>query len=148
MECAFIRKNLFAIAEKQLPAEELVRVETHLETCGECSEMVGFFHLLEMGIGSVKKAEPDPFISTRTLAKLDSRFPEAGRTGRFQARLVLQPALISLFIALAIFAGILSGRYGYMRHDQSATVSETEMLKSELAIDELASEESGLLMME
>ena len=148
MECGFIRENLFAIAEKQLGEEELTRVEAHLEACSRCRKEVDFFTGLETEVRRAKEAEPSPFIATRTLAMLESRFITPVQRRSVHARFILQPAVISFFMGLAILAGILFGRFGYRQHDQAATASETEMLKSELVLEEVVAEEPGLMMME
>ena len=148
MDCRFIKENLFAIAEKRLPENELARVSEHVETCGGCKEMIGFFARMEEGIRELKETEPGPFVSTRTLAMLEKRYQDPVQQKGFPARLILQPAVISLFMGLAIFAGILFGSYGFRQHDRAAAASETELLLSELGLGEVASEESGFLMME
>jgi predicted anti-sigma-YlaC factor YlaD len=146
MDCSFVRENLFAILEGTIPDEKLAKVQTHAESCRGCRELLSLLRTIDDNIRAIKNEEPDPFIETRTIARLESMFRKnSGKTAP-NTRLVLRPVLIGFFLGLAILAGILSGRFGYSRHAESVSAGEEEILKSELAIDALADEETSMII--
>jgi predicted anti-sigma-YlaC factor YlaD len=146
MDCHFIKENLFAITEGTISPGTEAQVMEHLDACPGCKELYSVFRVFEGSIQKDRSAEPDPFMATRTLALLESKFPENSGGVFARNRFILRPILIGLFLGIAILAGILSGRFGFMRNSQAVGSGENELLKSELAIDALADEESSSII--
>jgi predicted anti-sigma-YlaC factor YlaD len=145
MDCTFIRDNLFEIAEGTLPSEEQASVTQHIRVCAGCRHLVTSFGSIEDTIHTTKSVEPDPFISIRIIAQIESRYFKTSENPHFMNRLFLRPALLGLVLGTAVLAGILFGRFGITRHNQISQEKELESLRSELYIDALADEDIHLI---
>ena len=145
MNCTFIKDNLFAIAEGTLPPNEQSVADKHIQTCSGCRKFFIYFRSVEETIQTTKSTEPDPFISTRIIANLESRYLSTSENTSFLFRFFLRPALLSLVLGMAIFTGILFGRFGITKHNQISQAKDLSELRSELNIDALADEDIHLI---
>ena len=73
MDCTFIKNNLFALTEKQLPATELALAKEHIAGCAACSVYVTSFSSIMEVIEKDRKTEPNPFLATRIFQKMESQ---------------------------------------------------------------------------
>jgi predicted anti-sigma-YlaC factor YlaD len=108
MNCNLCKKNLDAYLEGRLPEDIQKEFLTHLKECEECKAYYLSVTLSGRMAAAEIEAEPDPFIQTRIMAKIGSRYGEHVKERPAYAR-ILQPALITLALAAAIFTGITAG---------------------------------------
>ena len=145
MTCDHIRTNLFRYTEQSMPADERSSFEEHLRGCEGCSAAVEGFTALEALMRKEKEAEPNPFAATRILQRLESETEQ--RAYRNNRRLVhmLQPALVTASLMIALLAGYLLGRNSGMIQNQASAGNQREQIRSELYINDFVDEDQSLL---
>ena len=106
MNCKFCQKNLDAFREGLLPSDMQSMLKGHIDTCKECNHVYNTLLLADRVIEAEKETESDPFLATRVMAHIEG----VRYTGESGFTKVLRPALYTLSLAAAVFAGILIGR--------------------------------------
>lgn len=144
MDCNFVRDHLFSYQENQLSGEEKIMFEKHLGLCPECHQIVAEFNALALLIDKKKSMEPNPYIKTRTLQRIESELErEQHRPVPYFGRR-LQPVFIPLLVLFAMAIGFTVGMgidltfSGVNRHDQKI-----EALKSDLSIPDFIDEDNS-----
>jgi hypothetical protein len=145
MDCTFIKENLFAIAESTLHPDIQAVADKHLQSCTGCQQLVDKFRSINDSIAVTRSLEPDPFVSTRIIAGLESRYLAPSNSPFVRNRFYLRPVLLGLLLGSSIFSGILLGQFGVAKHDQVAQAKTIESLRSELNIHELTDEDIMLI---
>lgn len=105
MDCFFIRNNLFSYQEKQLSGREYKEFEYHLHACEECSRIVSDFQSATSFIDEKKSAEPNPFIRTRILQRIESQLQRERVASNSVFQKILRPISISFLLLFAIIIG-------------------------------------------
>jgi predicted anti-sigma-YlaC factor YlaD len=145
MDCTFINENLFAIMEGTLTPGELAAAREHIGSCDKCGETyTGFTETIGI-IGQDKRLEINPFIRTRTLQLLETRYsPRYEHKQRLYAR-ILQPALVAFSMLLAVFLGFTLGKSGTKGLPGTTGESlDMQSAKSELFIPDMTDDEKTL----
>ena len=146
MECQEIKKNLFGIVEDSLPPSVGAEIESLLRSCRDCQEILTEFRQTMGLIEKDTSAEPNPFTGTRILQHLESALsPEYYRRQRSLYR-VLQPAVLTLSLLLAVFIGFAIGKKGMNDIQVNSAMQEIESIRSELFISDLTDEENILFL--
>ncbi len=107
MNCEFCREEIDKYLEDSLPEGRRQQFENHLGTCAGCSEILRMLKIADLVMSDEKRIEPNPFLSTRIMAKLDEKELEKPFsvfktiTGR-----IFRPVLITVAIAVSIVLGI------------------------------------------
>lgn len=141
MDCTFIQNNLFAIAENHLTEAEMSGVKEHLSACANCAASVASFASLFELIERDRKAEFNPFLSTRILQKMENRSVRPGRGVLLLMPGALRPLLAAVLIILAVFTGFLAGKQGKHLSEAPAYRNDLKTMKSDLFISELNDED-------
>ena len=94
--------------EGSLPEPELKEFIRHLEGCISCRDFSLYLKETLAGIELSRICENDPFFYTRLKARMER--PQEFMPSEKKLVRILQPAFFSLFLAAAIYAGILIGR--------------------------------------
>ena len=144
-DCAFIRKNLFSYQEKQLSSMEYKEFEDHLHSCKECSQMVSEFQFVTSFIDEKKAVEPNPYISTRILQRIDSQIESAkNKLSPFLQR-ILQPVSLSFIILIAVVIGFSTVKQKATKYSESMIHQKSiQAMKSGLYIPEFIDEDNTL----
>jgi hypothetical protein len=105
MNCSFIRNNLFSYQERQLSEKEYKEFKDHLHSCEECSRIVSDFQSVTSFIDEKKSNEPNPFIGTRIIQRLESQIEQTReKTNPFFQR-ILRPISVSFIMLIAVIIG-------------------------------------------
>jgi len=113
MDCKSCRNELDKYLEGRLADKTGNEVEQHLRECNTCSSLFSRLKLADQFFESEKKAESNPFLSTRVMAAIDSiENRQAVKSMQSFAVRFLKPALITITVTAAIFLGILAGNIG------------------------------------
>jgi hypothetical protein len=88
------------------------QVELHLKTCEDCNRIYRMQILTDKVINMEKGNEPDPFLVTRVMAKIQSIESPGFKTESIILR-VLKPAFITVSVAAAVFFGVIIGRISH-----------------------------------
>jgi len=105
MDCRLCQKEIDAYLEGKPDPDLKVRIEAHLMECKKCNELYRIQALAERVIAEEKKLTVNPFFATRVMAQIEKN--EAVKLK--VAHDILRPALISVSLAAAIFAGVMIG---------------------------------------
>jgi hypothetical protein len=144
MDCTFIEKNLFAISESTLTGKQADDAREHLEACPSCRALLaGFMSALRI-IESDRQLEPDPFLQTRLLQKMESRALEQVRGPALNFGLLLRPVLAAALILLAVITGIFTGRQGKIFSRDSSRAKNISEMRADLFIPEMNDEDKIL----
>jgi hypothetical protein len=129
MKCERCKQKLIPYLEESLQVAESKEMETHLGECASCRRFAEYLSESLSIIGSSRITEFDPFFYTRVKARIDKQnesYPV--KSGLVS---ILQPAVFSLLLMAAIFAGVEIGRVGgssktdnYALEDLNALVNE------------------------
>jgi len=134
MNCQLCQENLDAYLEGILPSDMKTQLESHLKECETCNQMYRIQVLADRVVGYEKELEPDPFLITRVMAKIENREISGYRSGDIFTR-ILRPVLMTLSLAAAVFLGIMIGNL-------SLPYNNTRIIPAELAMIDDASLES------
>jgi len=113
MNCQLCKNHLDAYIGGRLPEDVQSALRTHLEGCEECNSYYISMIVTGKMVEKELTAEPNPFLATRIMAKVESLQEAASAVRPSFARRVLQPALVTLMLAAAVFAGITAGKAFY-----------------------------------
>jgi len=108
MDCKLCQKELGNYCEGKLPGNIRIQVETHLEGCEKCAESYRMIILSDRIIDEEKQEKPNPFLSARILAEIESRENNLLENTSVFTR-IIRPAFITVSMAAAIFAGVVLG---------------------------------------
>jgi anti-sigma factor RsiW len=108
MNCQSCQEKFDAYRRGKLSPDMKTQVETHLETCKQCSEAYFIQELAERVISTEKEILPNPFLHARIMAGIDNYEP-ARRNAIAGYIHALRPAIIATSLAAAIFIGIMIG---------------------------------------
>ncbi|MCX6285009.1 MAG: zf-HC2 domain-containing protein [Bacteroidetes bacterium] len=143
MDCTFIRTNLFAITENQLPEPEIAMVREHLAGCVSCASLLSSFSSLTEVIEKDRQTPVNPFLAAQTLLKVEKHFGGAEHGIMFNLPRLLQPALAAAMILLAVITGFFAGMQGKnISHNKAK--NDLSVMKAELFISELNDEDKTL----
>jgi hypothetical protein len=143
LECSFVRNNLFTYQEKQLPDSEYKEFEDHLHACGECARIVSDFQYVTSFIDEKKAREPNPFIRTRILQRIESQLERERVTSYSGFQKVLRPISVSFLLLIAIIIGFSISKQGGTRFvDNINHQNEIQVIKSELNIPDFIDEDN------
>lgn len=117
-----------------MPSDMMTQVELHLNKCDSCRSIYNAQLLADRIISFEKETEPDPFLLTRVMARIENLENE-GYEKEYIKLGILRPALIAVSLAAAVFLGIMLG--GLSRH-----VAYEDKVPIELALINDASLES------
>jgi len=146
MNCFEIKENLFKYSEDELPADTRRAFQEHTRTCQACSAIVADFISFELLIGNEKIIKPNAFAGTRILQSLESEMELQNYHQRIRFSRLLQPALVTLSLILALLIGFVIGRQGGLNiNAKAANTQQVETLKSDLYISHFIDEEQTLL---
>lgn len=141
MNCEFIKNNLFAIAEKQLPDEEYKAVLAHAASCGDCSSKLASFISLMDVIEKEKSTKLNPFLAARILQKMETHGVSESKGIFLRIPGVLQPVFAVALIMLAVLTGFLAGRQGSLAGREAGNKNDLSVMKSDLFISDLNDED-------
>ncbi len=141
MDCTFIKNNLFALTEKQLPATELALAKEHIAGCAACSVYVTSFSSIMEVIEKDRKTEPNPFLATRIFQKMESQGAVANHNIFLRIPRVLQPAIAVALILLAVLTGFFAGKQGKQLSQVPAYEKNLNEMKAQMFISELNDED-------
>jgi len=146
MLCTDIKKNLFRYSEDRLPPDGRHEFEEHTRSCQACSGIVSEFISFKSLIEREKAREPNAFAGTRILQALESELESQKYHRHYKYLRLLQPALVTFSLILALFIGFVIGRQGGMKiHSNAENKQKVENLKSDFFISEFIDEEHTLL---
>ena len=141
MNCQSCQNELDAYREGKLPRDMITQVESHLNACKTCAWIYRLQILAERVMDREKEIEPDPFLSTRIMARIEYPEESGYKTSTLLKR-VLKPVLGTASIAAAILLGIMLGNLSH-------PAETSEAIPIELAlIDDAAIESINLLSTE
>lgn len=141
MDCHFVRGHLFSFSENQLSEKEKIAFDEHLKSCRECSAIYSGVESMNELIHQKQTDQPNPFIHTRTLQRIES---EAEKSVAWHIQIkkrVLQPVAISLILLIAVGSGSLIGWYIHHRTNFNVEQeNELASIRSGLSIDDFIDE--------
>ena len=144
--CSFVRNNLFSYQEQLLSTRDLKEFEEHLTACRECSGIVSGFQSVTSLIDVKKSEEPNPFIQTRIVRRIESEMEaESGRSNPvFQP--LLRPVILSLLLLIAMIIGfsVVMSRESKLFADKNHRV-DVQAMKSGLNIPDFINEDKIVL---
>lgn len=104
MECSQVKNKIYDYIEGKLGKEDLISFEQHLQSCRECSSDVRLLMMSEKVISHEKSLSPGYFLTEKVMTRIRSENKEENYFIR-----ILRPAVATLSVAAAIFAGVLIG---------------------------------------
>ena len=104
-DCFYVRSNLFSYQEKQLSGTEYKKFEDHLHSCKECSRIVSDFQSVTSFIDEKKSVEPNPFIRTRIMQRLESHIERAREKPNPFFQKILRPVSVTFLLLIAVIIG-------------------------------------------
>lgn len=127
-DCSNLRENLFAYSENELAPSLKEQLDRHVAGCSTCSALVQQFNNVLAVVKEQSEAEPRPFAETRLQQRIDNYMESSGKPlFSFSIRTLLQPAIISLGMMLALAIGILIGSEKAGKHSNLANTTDLEM---------------------
>ena len=127
-DCSTLRENLFAYCENELAPSLKEQLDRHVAGCSTCSALVQQFNNVLAAVKEQSEAEPRPFAETRLQQRIDNYMESSGKPlFSFSIRTLLQPAIISLGMMLALAIGILIGSEKAGKHSNLANTTDLEM---------------------
>ncbi len=139
MNCQLCQEKLDAYREGTLPSDMKTQLESHLKECETCNQMYIIQILTDRVIGSEKSLEPDPFIITRVMAKIEDK--ETSVSENLFTK-ILRPVLITSSLAAAVLFGVMIGNLSLPGNNTRAIPAELAMIDdaSLESIDNLSQE--------
>ncbi|MFW5645227.1 MAG: zf-HC2 domain-containing protein, partial [Bacteroidota bacterium] len=109
MKCKEVRKRLVDYASGDLKPEAHNIIREHLKLCGECSFLLEEMNSIMELTNEHKRLEPHPFLYTRIREKLAHQGVQESPIILPAFKGILQPLLIILVMAGALFTGVKIG---------------------------------------
>jgi len=145
MDCSFINSNLFAILENTLSPGEQLEIDLHCKSCQECTRVISGFNETMSLIDKDKSKEINPFASTRILQRIESVWSLQSEKKQRVFLHVLQPAVLTFSLFLAILIGFSLGKKGMSSiTEKSSPEQELQSIRSELFISDVTDEDKTL----
>jgi predicted anti-sigma-YlaC factor YlaD len=141
--CDFVRDNLFSYQENNLSGEKNQKFEAHLNTCKKCRELVLNFQSVSASIDARRADEPNPFIQTRTIRKIESELERGNKRYVAFSQRILQPIMLSTLILTAVVIGLTIGKQ--VDSEFSLNMSrqnDIQFMKSDLYITDFTDEDN------
>ncbi|MCX6250902.1 MAG: hypothetical protein NTX61_09125 [Bacteroidetes bacterium] len=104
-DCFYVRRNLFSYQEKQLSDTEYKEFEDHLHSCKECDRIVSDFQSVTSFIEEKKSVEPNPFIRTRIMQRIESYLERVREKPNPFFQKVLRPVSVTFLLGIAVIIG-------------------------------------------
>jgi len=146
MVCNDIKTYLSGYIEDDLPIEIRRAFEEHIQSCTYCSGIVSELLSYERLIGKEKATNPNSFAGTRILQRLESELESKNYHRRMRHLHLLQPALVTFGLILALFIGFIIGRErGLNVNSEYVNTYQIENLRSDLFISDFIDEDQSLL---
>jgi hypothetical protein len=144
--CSFVRSNLFSYQERLLPDRDVKEFEEHLHSCAECSGIVSGFQSVTSLIDAKKSEEPNPFIQTRIVRRIESEVEAETGTSKPVFQLLLRPVTVSLLLLVAMIIGfsVVMSRETKLYADKNHQV-DLKVMKSGLNIPDFINEDKIVL---
>jgi predicted anti-sigma-YlaC factor YlaD len=142
-DCEFVRDHLFSYQEKKLLGEKNQKFEDHINTCIKCRELVHNFHSVSASIEAKRADEPNPFIQTRTIQKIESELERGNKPYFAFSKRIFQPFMLSTIILTAVFIGLVLGKQ--VDSEFSGNLSrqnDIQFMKSDLYITDFTVEDN------
>ena len=136
MNCQLCQNEFDAYHEGKLPERKRAQVEAHLFSCSVCAENYKLFALSDNLIQVEKNMQSNPFLATRIMAAIENIELSNELQTQPLWRRVFQPALITAFLLLGIFAGIKIGDL-YTPHHHAHQASAELLFMDDLAMESL-----------
>jgi len=114
---------------------EMEEVETHLRECASCRGFAGYLQETFESVERSRVTDPDPYFYTRVKARIENQLqplPAGTIWGR-----VLQPALFTLVLAVAVYTGVLIGGITTTPAHKSYAMENLDPLMNELGTEPL-----------
>lgn len=147
ISCQEVQPHLFEFSEGMLPEHVRQSILTHLSTCPTCAATHQRLININKTIEREKAIEPDPFLSTRLMQRLEAGLERQQHGLYFRIKPILQPALITLGLLVAIFSGLLIGQRESKADQPIVTEnSRVEELRTELLIGHFVDENQTLFL--
>ncbi|MBN2482099.1 MAG: zf-HC2 domain-containing protein [Bacteroidales bacterium] len=110
MNCKTCKENLDAYLNGSLPEDMIQVMKAHLNGCADCRTYYSTFLLAEKVMHEERQLEPNPFLATRVMAKIEAleEVPAVAQKGNVFSR-VWQPFLVTVSVTAAIFIGVMAG---------------------------------------
>jgi hypothetical protein len=147
MDCSFIKKNLFAILENTLSADDRSETDLHLKSCSDCNHLLsGFLETMSV-IDTDKSKEINPFMSTRIIQRIDSVVSSHVDKKQKEFLRLLQPIVFTFTLFLAVLIGFSLGKTGMNSiSGKKSDVQGLQSLRSELFISDITDEDKTLFL--
>jgi len=140
--CKLLHENVFAYVEKDLPPVLQQQFDKHVAECTECAAMVAEFKSVMILMEEQKSIEPRPFAETRILQGIESRLEKRQSSPLPVFVRILQPALISVGVVVALSIGFFIGTDFANSHSQYSQNEEmTESVRSDLNVPEFMTDD-------
>jgi anti-sigma factor RsiW len=145
MNCTEVKSHLLDYIDGSLHESVRSLVNQHVSGCSPCASLLEGFTAMGTTIEREKALEPNPFTSTRILQHISATLDQR----RFRPvpvyQRILQPALITVSLLLALFTGYILGKHEAPGiRSGLAGKSQVEILKSELFINDFIDEDKSL----
>ncbi|HNX42872.1 MAG TPA: hypothetical protein PLJ84_00390 [Bacteroidales bacterium] len=115
-DCRLLHENLYGYAAKELPDTLMDQLDQHIAVCLDCKQLLEQFNDVLNAIGEHVGAEPLPYAGSRLLHRLEAALEMPEKSSFVFSKSILQPALISLGMLLALAIGFLIGTEGAGRY--------------------------------
>ena len=138
MKCREVRKRLTDYASVDLKPTTYTVVRKHLELCAECSALLEELNSTMELIDKRKRLEPNPFLYTRIKEKLSDSGKDEVRLRVPVYKRILQPIMLSLIMAGALFTGIKIGNTMVKKQEQALnSIEETKYYLNDMEHESL-----------
>jgi anti-sigma factor RsiW len=140
--CELLHKDLFAYVEKELPPIQIQHLDQHISECAECNRILAEFRRVLALMEEQKSIEPRPFAETRIMQGMESRLAKRQKSAAFIFGRILQPALISVGVAIALAIGYFIGSDFSDTHSQYTQNGEMiEAIRTDLNVPEFMNDD-------
>lgn len=131
--------------ENRLSRGDAGVLQQHLEHCADCRRLAGEFRETESLIAHDRGLQPNPFVSTRIMQHLDAHLhTKKSRPLELLVRLV-QPAILSAALAIAVLAGIYLGRHETRQYSEATRRPENiREMQASFFISDLTTEDQAV----
>jgi predicted anti-sigma-YlaC factor YlaD len=130
MNCERCQQKLIPYLEELVQGAELQEMEQHLGECASCRGFAEYLKVTLLTIESSRITQPEPFFYTRVKAKMDKQ-KESFSSKPGIAR-ILQPAVLTLLLMAATYAGIKIGSSDWSLKTNSYVTENLDPLMNEL----------------
>jgi len=140
--CELLNKNLFAYAEKELPPALMLQLDRHVSECVTCNRMVNEFKSVMALMEEQKSTELRPYAETRILQGIENRMEKLQNSKVSVFTRVLQPAMISAGVVIALSIGFFIGSdFAASQSQYSQNEDITESVRTDLNAPEFMTDD-------